>query len=174
MKRFRVNNLTIAIDNATDLAQKCGVNFSCPIGSIDCHGFTINCNFATGLCDFRTLVGCDLRTLGCGAISRCGFSGGCRFNFSPIPTDGGCGTNFSTLRPIDVTELVQATDPVDRASLIAGMKADLKVALEQLDAVEIESAQPAQPQTLEEANALEVNLESALTEVRAMKDKLGK
>ena len=170
MQRFRVNDLTVALDRANAERQACGVNFSCPGGPAgsfcaltnNCPAFTIDCRNITVVgCRFGT-IDCNFFTNDCIVTRDCGFA------------TGGCGLNFSTLQPTDITRLIQTTDPVERVELISTLKADLGSAIEQLEIAEKQSEALAQPQTFEQAEQLERRLESALDEVKQMKKKLGK
>ena len=168
MKKFRVNNLTVAIDSQEE-AVACRQNFSCFGGGQSlCPGNTF-------ICGPGTLIGCGFTQcpafspIGCQPFTPCpGFSGIC-----PPFTVGGCGVNFSTAQPGNGVPDIRNVDPIDRVELIASMKADLKVALEELDVAEKEAVELNKPQTLDEANELESNLKAALDEVQAMKAKLG-
>lgn len=150
MKRFRVNNLTVSIGNAEKTQFGCGVNFSCPggpAGSI-CNQFTPPigppwpCGFFSNNCIFTR---------------NCGFT---------LP---GCGLNFSTIQPRDLPKLIQMEDPAQQLELIAGLKEDLSVALEQLEIADKQVTELSSPQSLDDVEELEENLKSALSEVQAMK-----
>lgn len=170
MKRFRVNNLTVAVDRAAAGGlQACGAVHSCPVGpaSVGC-AITFDCPGNSILCRDNTLVGCGRATINCDFFTNnCLLTGNCGF------ATGGCGLNFSTLRPTDLTDVIRTMDPVDRGNLIAEMKVDLAAAIEQLEVAEKETAVLTQPQSLEEVNELEGNLRKALDEVKAMKKKFG-
>jgi hypothetical protein len=176
MKKFRVKNLTVAVDATKEARAHCGVNFSCPGGPAGSFcgitnncGVTFGCNSPTNNCGVT--FGCNFPT-NCGVTFGCNFpTNGCLFTPNCLGiTQGGCGLNISTLPPTEITELIQPVDPVDRAELVATLKTDLNLALEQLELAEKQIEADAQPQNLEEVNELEANLESALKEVKDMKN----
>lgn len=128
----------------------------------------LQCPANSPLCRGNTLIGCGRGTINCDFFTNdCILTGNCDF------ATGGCGLNFSTLRPTDLTDVIRTIDPVDRGKLIAEMKVDLAAAIEQLEVAEKETAVLTQPQSLEEINELEGNLEKALDEVKVMKKKFG-
>jgi|GEM_PF-2670469 len=188
MKKFRVNNLTVAIDSQEE-ALACGQNFSCPGGALSaCPGNTFICGPGTQIgcgftpCPAFSHIGCQVFTPICRGFTPCpGFSGICQgisrcpgfSDICPAVTVGGCGVNFSTAQPGNATDIIRNVDPIDRVELIASMKADLKVALEELDVAEKEAVELNQPQTLDDVNELEGSLKAALDEVQVMKAKLG-
>ena len=146
MKKFRIKNLTIPIDSTVE--YKPTPNTLGPV----CPGGVWP--------SFKHPI-----TLTCPAIS---IDPGCRnfISIEPYP----CGHNFSTVPPTDFTELIKFTPQVtDKLELIESMKADLKLAVSNLDKVEKEISISAQPQTLGEANEIETNLEAALKEVKSLK-----
>lgn len=160
-KRFRVNNLTVAVGNSINKNFGCGINFSCPGGPAGsfCNQFTPPiCNGFSRECVF---------TRNCGLTFNCGNTIDCL----GVTLDG-CGLNFSTLPPTDITKLVQLADPVEQVELIAGLKEDLGAALKELENVEVQAAASAAPQTLAEATELETQLKGALAEVKEMKKNL--
>ena len=167
MKKFRVKNLTVAVDATNKEARLgCGVNYSCPGGPAGslCGGFiSYGCGGVISYCGGVISYGCPGRSIACftGTIITCG-------NFTN-PT--GCGWNFSTLPPTDITRLIQEVDPVERGGLVSALKTDLSLALEQLELAEKQIEAEAKPQSLEEINELESNLEGALKEVQDMKKK---
>ena len=168
MKKFRVKNLTVAVGSDQQL-KRCGVNFSCPGGAGSFCGITNYCRFPTKYCDGIT-IHCFTGSVNCGPEVTLGCPAG---SIGCLVTKGGCGLNYSTLPPTDFTHLVQELDDVTaQLELIDVMKADLKLAMENLGEVEQSLEQAAQPQTLEEAKEVEANLESALAEVKGLVKKL--
>lgn len=167
MKKFRVKNLTVAVDSSAKLKpgdlKKCGPAFSCPGGPVGSFcGFSHACNFKTINCDGIT-IHCFTGSVNCGPVLTlgCGIS------------NDGCGVNFSTLHPTDWTEMIKVTPELtDKLELIESFKADLNVALSNLEGAQKELSSAAQPQTLEEAKEVEANLEAALKEVKSLKKTL--
>lgn len=106
---------------------------------------------------------------GCGVITECGVITNCPY-FS-------CGPIYSTPPPFRNTDdlLAQvdmATNPTQRAEITSMLKADLQQALEKLESQEQTIQRQAEPQTREEAEALESQLQEALNEVSTIKRRL--
>jgi len=163
MKKFRVKNLTVAVNPEVEFKPTPGT-IGGPIGPICPRGgrsiFTLCPNG-------RTLIPtCPPMSVACNQFTpNCGFT-----DFPTIITGGGCGINFSTLPPTDFTMLVEATPEItDKLELIESLKADLNLAVANLEASQKDLSESAKPQTLDEAKAVEANLEAALKEVKALK-----
>lgn len=159
MKKFRVKNLTVAVDSA-DL-QKCGKFFSNPV----CV-FTAGCGVT--FCDGIT-VHCLTGSVNCGPklTLHCGISRDC------LISRGGCGLNYSTLPPTEFTNLIKVREDItEKLELIEVLQADLNVAIKQLDESKAELTEVAMPNTLAEAKEVKSQIEGALKEVNARIEKL--
>lgn len=168
MKKFRVKNLTVSVGSGQQL-KKCGVNFSCPGGAGSVCAFTDACRFPSNLCDGIT-IHCFTGSVNCGPVHTLGCPGG---SIDCLITRGGCGLNYSTLPPTEFSVLIDNVEDVtDKLELIDVLKDDLNVALKNISELETDLSKTARPQTLDEAKAVEKDLQGALKEVQTLMKKL--
>ncbi len=162
MKKFRIKNLTVPVGKAVNI-RACGPTWSCPAGPAGsfCH-FSNGCGFVTN--------GCPGNSIYCNFSSGCGFGA---FTVGCYISGGGCGINYSTLPPTDYSRLINEVElATDKLELIDVLKADLTQAIQKLDDAGAQVSHEATPQSLDEANEVEAQLQSALKEVQALKKKL--
>lgn len=132
-----------------------GPTRTCLAGTRTCFGGTITCQGISLTCLGGTFT-CHGVTLTC--------LGG------TVPTFPTCGVTF-----IPTTDPWAAGQPqVAEVESLADLKAQLQEALAEVEAAEAAQADAgAEPQTLEEVEAMEKELTEALAEVQAMKKRLG-
>jgi len=109
-------------------------------------------------------------TYGCNQFTW-GGGGGCP-SFTYIGcglTNNPCGKNYSTLPP---TTLVQ--DPIDQSIDLQIVKESLVTQLKEIEAYEIELKVQETPQTIEEINMLEQEIEDSLKEIKKLKTEFKK
>jgi len=149
-KRFRIGNMTVNLGKIDDTLRRdigfdCGKNYSTlpPTTNITCNVYTPQ------------------------IVSQ-----NCCYRFTPYFTDtiptvtgcGGCGKNYSTLPP---SALVQ--DPINSSIDLQRVKESLVTQLKEIEAYELELETQGIPQTIEEMDGLENELENSLKELRELK-----
>ena len=156
-KRFKIGNTTLNLEKINDIQRRntdfftititgcgCGINYSTlPPTNITCNGYTphiVSQNCCYGLSPYFT---------------------------DTIPTItgcGGCGKNYST---VPSTTLVQ--DSIDPSIDLQKVKESLVTQLKEIEAYELELETQGIPQTIEEMDGLENELENSLKELRELK-----
>ena len=159
MSEFKVKNLMIDVVSA-GVGELGAI---CAFPTRDCPHLSLICPGDTHICRQPTFIICDKGTIVCPAISKIDCEKG--------TFDHTCGPNYSTcwqseLWVVDLKRLLVNPD-------------DIRVVREQLDhvmrAVEsrgVEIAKDMQPQTRQQAEFLEQQLEVALREVQELKNQL--
>ncbi len=129
----------------------------CRFGTF-CNGLTHGCGFRTFICPGGSVAGGgELGNLTPALAANCGWGTGCQ------NTDD-CG---GTAHPFD-----PRTNPALYASQLKELKADLREALTAVEAQEKTLAEVSRPNSLEEVNHLESELQGVLKDVGAMKTQL--
>lgn len=156
-KRFKIGNTTLNLGKINDTLQNrtdlftitgtgcgCGINYSTLLPTyINCNGFTPPV-----------------------------LSVNCCFGYTPPITTGnvptimgcGCGINYSTL-PDTTLVLGSVGQTID----VQGLKESLVTQLKDIEAYELELEAQGRPQTIEEMNELENELENSLKELQELK-----
>ena len=138
-KRFKIGNMTVNLGRLDD-KLKYKTDPNCQLTYTGCNNLTHICK----LTECNNLTGCNNLTHICKLT-------GCN-NLT------GCGLNYS--KPLD--DWLQP-------ELIPDLKASLISQLKEIEAYELELEIQETPQTLEEINALEVEFENSLKEIKELK-----
>lgn len=143
-KRFRIGNMTVNLGKLDDVKYQPNPN-----------------------CVRTYITGCPAYTLGCFQFTGGGrgcfpftvTGGGCNQR-----TIGGCGINYSTLPPTTIL------DGWPQEAFIPDLKASLINQLKEIEAYELELEIQETPQTIEEMDALENELENSLKALKELKN----
>jgi len=148
-KRFRIGNMTVNLGKIDDALKykpdpNCQLTYGCNQVTVLCNQFT----WGGGGCNRVSIICPRFTNIGCGL------------------SDNPCGVNYSTLPPTNIL------DGWPQPVFIHDLKESLIAQLREVEAYELELKAQETPQTLEEMNELENELQNSLKELQEIKKNL--
>jgi hypothetical protein len=148
----------------------CSGGGSCPGPCSNCSAQSCGCTYCTGctaLGSNCTVNTCTIAT-GCVALSGCNVFSGC--GPTPCGLGSACGTG-TFCGGCTVITFIQPEEPVEK---LAALKLQLRDALARVESEEKSVAESLKPQTVEQVDQLEKQLQAALDELRGRRDELAR